>query len=56
VSTLLSLGQAASMLGVSVDTVRRYLDNGTLDGCVLPSGHRRIYADSVNAVLAGTAS
>lgn len=44
---LMTTGQAARVLGVSVETVRRYLDTGALDGCRLPSGQRRITRDSV---------
>ncbi len=46
------IGFAAITLGVSTDTIRRYLDNGTLDGCRLPSGHRRITRESLERVKA----
>lgn len=46
------IGFAAMVLGVSTDTIRRYLDNGTLDGCRLPSGHRRITRESLDRVKA----
>ena len=46
---MVTTGQAARVLGVSVETVRRYLDTGVLDGCRLPSGQRRITRASVEA-------
>jgi excisionase family DNA binding protein len=49
---LLSVGQAALMLGVGVDTIHRYLDLGTLEGTRLPSGHRRITLTSVERAKA----
>lgn len=42
------VGEAASLLGVSVDTVRRWVDSGDLSATRTPSGRRRIDA----AVLA----
>lgn len=36
------LGQAARVLGVSVDTVRRYADGGRLASTRTPGGQRRI--------------
>ena len=45
---LLSVGQAAQLLGVGVDTVHRYLDLGILEGHRLPTGHRRITLESVD--------
>jgi excisionase family DNA binding protein len=49
-SRLLLPGEAAAQLGVSLDTIRRYLENGLLDGITLPSGHRRVTAESVERV------
>ena len=46
------IGYAAMVLGVTTETIRRYLDNGTLDGCRLPSGHRRITRESLDRVKA----
>jgi len=46
---MVTTGQAARVLGVSVETVRRYLDTGVLEGCRLPSGQRRITRASVEA-------
>lgn len=44
----LTPAQAAHLLGVGVDAVTRYFDEGQLEGFRLPSGHRRIYAESVD--------
>lgn len=49
---LLSVGQAAQLLGVGVDTVHRYLDLGILEGHRLPTGHRRITLESVDRTKA----
>jgi excisionase family DNA binding protein len=46
----LTTGQAAAKLGVSDETVRSYFESGRLTGHVLPSGQRRIDADSVDRV------
>jgi excisionase family DNA binding protein len=49
--TWLETSEAAQQLGVSDNTVRRYMAQGRLDEPVrpklLPSGHRRIHKDSV---------
>jgi molybdopterin-binding protein len=37
-----SVGEAARLLGVSADTVRRYIDNGGLDATRTAKGRRRI--------------
>ncbi len=37
-----SVSEAARLLGVSPDTVRRWIDDGHLDATRSPSGHRRI--------------
>lgn len=47
---LLTTGEAALLLGVSIDTVKRYLEQGVLEGRTLPSGHRRLTRDSVDRV------
>lgn len=49
-----STGKAADLLGVSTATVLSLMDDGTLDGYTLPSGHRRIRLTSVNVLLAAT--
>jgi molybdopterin-binding protein len=37
-----SVGEAAGLLGVSTDTVRRWIDNGNLDATRTVNGRRRI--------------
>jgi molybdopterin-binding protein len=37
-----SVGEAAGVLGVSADTVRRWIDNGSLDAQRTANGRRRI--------------
>jgi molybdopterin-binding protein len=37
-----SVGEAAGLLGVSADTVRRWIDNGSLDATRTVKGRRRI--------------
>ena len=44
-------GEAAEMLGVSRDAIRRYSDAGRIDAIVTPGGHRRIDRESVDAYL-----
>jgi molybdopterin-binding protein len=40
-----SVGQAAALLGVSPDTVRRWVDSGQLEGTKAPGGRRMIAGD-----------
>ena len=40
------------MLGVSVDTIRRWSDAGTLPVVILPSGHRRYRIADLEAFIA----
>jgi predicted site-specific integrase-resolvase len=47
---LVAVGHAAVVLGVTPKTIRRYLADGTLDGCVLPSGHHRVTLESIERV------
>ena len=49
--TLVSIGDAARYLGVSVDTVRRWSDARTLPVVILPSGHRRYRVADLEAFL-----
>ncbi len=42
--------EAAKMLGVSRDTVRRYANNGDLTAIVTPGGQRRIDRESVEVI------
>ena len=44
-------GEAAELLGVSTDAIRRYSDAGRIDAIVTPGGHRRIDRESVDAYL-----
>lgn len=48
--TWLTVGEAAERLGVSDTTVRSYIAAGRLVATRLPSGHRRVRADSVDAM------
>ena len=51
-SDLLTPAEAARMLGVSRETVRRYVDLGLVAGHKTPGGQRRIQRTSVEAVIA----
>lgn len=42
-------GEAAELLGVTRDTIRRYVDSGLLEGIKTPGGQRRIDRDSIDA-------
>jgi len=44
-------GEAAELLGVSRDTIRRYIDLGLLEGIKTPGGQRRIDRDSVESII-----
>ena len=48
----LALGTAASLLGVSTDTLRRWADAGRLRSFTTPGGHRRFARPDVERVLA----
>lgn len=48
---LLTTAQAAAMLAVSKDTIRRYVRLGQLEAVRLPSGHYRVYEDQVRKLL-----
>ena len=45
-------GEAAEMLGVSRDSIRRYVDSGAIDGITTPGGQRRIDRESVANIIA----
>lgn len=47
----LRVSEAARWLEVSAETIRRYLAKGILRGRRLPTGERRINADSVQEIL-----
>ena len=49
---IMSTRDAASSLGVSVRTVQLWVENGSLEAWKTPGGHRRIYRQSVNCMLA----
>lgn len=51
---LLTIGEAARLLGVSVDTIRRWSDAGRLPVVVLPSGHRRYQAEDIRKIRAAS--
>jgi excisionase family DNA binding protein len=44
-------GKAAQMLGVSRDSIRRYVDSGALNAITTPGGQRRIDQASVESVI-----
>lgn len=50
----ISIGQAASMLGVSVKTVRRWANSGKLKSIRSPSGHRRFSVSEIQKLIEGT--
>lgn len=48
---LITLTEAAKLLGVYPDTVGRWLDDGHIDGIRTPGGHRKVYRASVDELL-----
>lgn len=48
---LMRLNKAASILDVSVKTIKRYIKKGILHGVKLPGGDWRVYADEVYALI-----
>ena len=46
-SALVSVKNAAKLIGVSENTVRKLFDEGKLGGYRTPGGHRRIYHQDV---------
>ena len=55
-SEWLTLGQAASYLGVAQSTVRKWSDGGRLSAFYTPGGHRRFRRGDLDAFLAGSSS
>ena len=49
---IMSTRDAAQSLGVSVRTVQLWVENGSLEAWKTPGGHRRIYRQSVDSMLA----
>ena len=47
---LLSIGQAAERLGVSVGTLRSWADKGLVKMIRLPSGYRRFTEDEIDRI------
>jgi excisionase family DNA binding protein len=52
----LTASQAASALGVSVSTVRRWSDSGALRGYRTPGGQRRFSREQIDAFVASLES
>ena len=48
----LSVSQVAARLGVSIGTVRRWADDGYLEGFRTPGGQRRFNSEQVEAFVA----
>lgn len=44
-------GEAADLLGVTRDTIRRYVDQGLIEGIKTPGGQRRIDRQSIQQIL-----
>jgi len=44
-------GEAALLLGVSRDSIRRYVDSGAINGITTPGGQRRIDRESVDSII-----
>ena len=53
-SDWLTLGQAATYLGVAQSTVRKWSDGGRLSAFYTPGGHRRFRRADLDAFLAGS--
>ena len=46
-SRLVSVGKAAALANVHVDTIREYMSRGEIEGVLTPGGHRRVSLESV---------
>jgi len=44
-------GEAAQLLGVSRDSIRRYVESGAINGITTPGGQRRIDRQSVDSII-----
>lgn len=53
-STFITVREAAALLGVHENTVRRYADGGLIRAVRLPSGVRRLHRPDVAALVAST--
>jgi excisionase family DNA binding protein len=51
---LMTIGEAARLLGVSPITLRRWSDEGRIPVVVLPSGHRRYQPDDIRNLRAAS--
>ncbi len=52
----LTIGEAARILGVSVETLRRWDADGKIDAVRTPGGQRRFVRADVERLLAGDAA
>lgn len=46
-----SIGQASKLLGVCVETIRRWIKEGKITALTLPTKHRRFSIEEVNKLL-----
>jgi excisionase family DNA binding protein len=53
-SDWLTLGQAASFLGVAQSTIRKWSDDGKVAAFYTPGGHRRFRRADLEAFIAGS--
>lgn len=51
----MSVSMAAKYAGVCVNTMRKWADEGLVDGDRTPGGHRRIDRESIDRMLGGQA-
>ncbi|MGH3954487.1 MAG: MerR family DNA-binding transcriptional regulator [Mycobacterium sp.] len=50
--TMLSVGEAATLLGISTDTLKRWEKAGRIKSLRTPTNHRRYRLSEVDALLA----